>query len=430
LNLFPAGEPAEKEEYKEEPIMRKILSLVLALMLIASMAVPALAEKPITIGVVYKQTGNPFFEAAVKGFEEAKGELGFEYVHNGPADSSNEGQIQIIEGYIQQGVNAIAISANDASGCVAVLQTAMEQGIYVVSWDSAVLPEGRNLNIDPSNAENIGRVQIEEIAKQIGGAGQIAILSAGATMDNQNTWIKFMQQTLEDPQYADIKAIFYIKVNPTVEGIIDSARTIGGKQVDANAVKQLVDAKLDGALRDVAASFTLMSLHQEREKFIQEVQNRLKTDLQENGLVLESVSILTLRAARQGSFGTDDVFGAQVARANAQVIQQAQRERNDIERQTEIEIKLRDTGTAKQRLALDQELALAAATQEREVRTSQASEKAQADQRVFEEFQKSEFLLKKGMLDAVVPRKELKGYIARALDFMVAPAAASATDSE
>ena len=113
----------------------------------------------------------------------------------------------------------------------------------------------------------------------------------------------------KDPQYADIKVIFYIKVNPTVEGIIDAARTIGGKQVDSNAVKQLVGAKLDGALHDVAASFTLMSLHQERKKFIQEVQSSLKTDLEENGLILESVSILTLRAARQGSFGTDDVFG-------------------------------------------------------------------------------------------------------------------------
>ncbi|MBL8056541.1 MAG: hypothetical protein JNK29_07565 [Anaerolineales bacterium] len=194
----------------------------------------------------------------------------------------------------------------------------------------------------------------------------------------------------KDPQYADIRAIFYVKVNPTVEGITDAARTIGGKAVDANSVKQLVDAKLDGALRDVAASFTLMSLHQEREKFIQEVQSRLKTDLEENGLILESVSILTLRAARQGSFGTDDVFGAQVARANAEVIQQAQRERNDIERRTEIEIKQRDIATAKQRLDLDRELALAAAAQEREVRTSQAAEKAEADQRVFVESQKTE----------------------------------------
>jgi acetyl-CoA carboxylase carboxyl transferase subunit beta len=34
-------------------------------------------------------------------------------------------------------------------------------------------------------------------------------------------------------------------------------------------------------------------------------------------------------------------------------------------------------------------------------------------------FQRSEFLLEHGMLDAVVPRKHLKPYIARALDFMV-----------
>jgi acetyl-CoA carboxylase carboxyl transferase subunit beta len=37
-------------------------------------------------------------------------------------------------------------------------------------------------------------------------------------------------------------------------------------------------------------------------------------------------------------------------------------------------------------------------------------------------FQRSEFLLEHGMLDAVVHRKELKAYISRALDFMVAAA--------
>ncbi len=194
----------------------------------------------------------------------------------------------------------------------------------------------------------------------------------------------------KDPQYADIKAIFYIKVHPAMEGIIDAARTIGGKVIDAEAVKRLVDAKLDGALRDVAATFTLMSLHQERENFIKEVQSRVKGDLEENGLVLESVSILTLKAARQGSFGTDDVFGAQVARANAEVIQMAQRKRNDIERQTEIEIKQRDITTAKEALSLEQDLAFATATQEREVRTREAAEKAAADQDVYQQEQAAE----------------------------------------
>jgi acetyl-CoA carboxylase carboxyl transferase subunit beta len=41
-------------------------------------------------------------------------------------------------------------------------------------------------------------------------------------------------------------------------------------------------------------------------------------------------------------------------------------------------------------------------------------------------FQRSEFLLEHGMLDAVVPRKELKAYISRALDFMSTVTAASA----
>lgn len=41
-------------------------------------------------------------------------------------------------------------------------------------------------------------------------------------------------------------------------------------------------------------------------------------------------------------------------------------------------------------------------------------------------FQRSEFLLEHGMLDAVVPRKQLKPYVARALDFMAGPVATSA----
>ena len=41
-------------------------------------------------------------------------------------------------------------------------------------------------------------------------------------------------------------------------------------------------------------------------------------------------------------------------------------------------------------------------------------------------FQRSEFLLEHGMLDAVVSRKELKMYISRALEFMSTATAASA----
>ncbi len=237
---------------------------------------------------------------------------------------------------------------------------------------------------------------------RVGGVGNTpkVIMNGGSLvlgLIHEVTWVDLGTMTVEiertennalltkDPQYADIRAIFYIKVDPTVEGITTAARTIGSKTVEKNVVKDLVDAKLDGALRDVAATFTLLSLHQERENFIQEVQNRVKGDLEENGLVLESVSILTLRAARQGTFPTDDVFGAQVARANAEFIRTAERERNDIERRTEMEIKQRNISTEKEKLALDQDLAFAFATQEREVMMRSATEKASAQRSILEQ---------------------------------------------
>jgi len=47
-------------------------------------------------------------------------------------------------------------------------------------------------------------------------------------------------------------------------------------------------------------------------------------------------------------------------------------------------------------------------------------------QKLPEGFQRSEFLLKHGMLDAVVPRGEMKAYIAKALDFFAGPAVLAA----
>lgn len=237
-----------------------------------------------------------------------------------------------------------------------------------------------------------------------------------------------------DPQYADIRAIFYIKVNPVTEGIERAARTIGGGEINNDNIKRLVESKLEGALRDVAATFSLMSLHQEREKFVERVQNLVRQDLDENGLVLESVSITTLKSARQGSFGIDDVFGAQVARANAQVIQNALRERNeidqltqteiakrnataeqerndierkkqleisrrnssvqqetnDIERSAELEIATRNATVEQEKLSLERNISQARATQQREILIREAEEKSAADQASFTQQQAAE----------------------------------------
>ena len=111
----------------------------------------------------------------------------------------------------------------------------------------------------------------------------------------------------QDLQPVDIHAVFHIKVNPTLEGILDAARTFGGKAVDTPAVGSLLKAKLSGALRDVIASLPFMSLHQEPEKLVQEIQKRLKGDLEENGLVLESVSIVALKPTQPSPLDMKEV---------------------------------------------------------------------------------------------------------------------------
>jgi uncharacterized membrane protein YqiK len=111
-----------------------------------------------------------------------------------------------------------------------------------------------------------------------------------------------------DAQPVDIEAVFYVKVAPVIESIADAARTIGGKTVDAEAIKQLVSPKLSSVLRDVVAAFTLETLPRENEEFTQEVQKHVRRDLEENGLVLESLSLVALGPSRPDSVGTSEVI--------------------------------------------------------------------------------------------------------------------------
>ena len=188
--------------------MKKLVSLLLIALLVLALA-PAFAEgESIYIGVVYKQSGNAYFQAAVTGFEQAAEELGFTFDHDGPDDGSSHGQIRIIENYITQGVDALCVSANDPAALVDVLQEAMAEGIVVVSWDAPVNPEGRTLDVEPASAKSIALTQLESIAKSINYEGQLAIVSAMATAPNQNLWISFIEEALEtDETYANIEYV-------------------------------------------------------------------------------------------------------------------------------------------------------------------------------------------------------------------------------
>jgi rhamnose transport system substrate-binding protein len=168
---------------------------------------PAAAQDdPVRIALVVKALGIGFFEAAAKGAEEAAAELGnVEIIYTGPTDTTAEGQIEVINSLIAQQVDAIAISANDQDAVVPALKRAMDRGITVVSWDSGVAPEGREMHLNPSSNELIGNMIIKLAADHLPEGGQVAVLSASATATNQNTWIAEMEKVM--PNYPGIEVV-------------------------------------------------------------------------------------------------------------------------------------------------------------------------------------------------------------------------------
>ena len=256
--------------------MKKILALVLALMLVFSVA--AFAEKAgegITIGVVYKQSGNAYFQAGVTGFEKAAEELGFEFMHDGPDDGSSDGQIRIIENYIAQGVDALCISANDPAALVDVCNEAREAGIKVISWDAKVDAEGRDLDVEPASAQVIGVTQLDSLVNSIGGEGQIAILSAMATAPNQNLWISFIEEALNsgDEKYANIEYVGtvygddeYTKSFNETQGLLDKYPDLKGIIVPTTVGGPAVCKCIQDAGRDVKV--TGLTLASDMKEFI------------------------------------------------------------------------------------------------------------------------------------------------------------------
>ena len=175
--------------------MKLLKTLAITTALAALFASPAFAQT--RIALVVKSLGNGFFDAANKGAQEAAAELGnVEVIYTGPTAATAEAQIEVINSLIAQQVDAIAISANDPDALVPALKKAMERGIKVISFDSGVAQEGRQLHLNPSDTNLIGETIIKLAADYLPDGGDVAILSASSTATNQNAWIEAAKAAL------------------------------------------------------------------------------------------------------------------------------------------------------------------------------------------------------------------------------------------
>jgi rhamnose transport system substrate-binding protein len=159
-----------------------------------------------TIGMIVKNLGNPFFEAAEKGAKEAAAELGDEVIFTGPDTPTAEGQIALIDAFIAQKVDVIAPVANDPDALIPICKKAQDAGIKVVAWNSP-MSEGVDIYVDNPSAEGLGRIEVQMLGELMNYEGEFAILSAAATMPNQNLFIEWMKEELKDPKYEKMELV-------------------------------------------------------------------------------------------------------------------------------------------------------------------------------------------------------------------------------
>ena len=155
-----------------------------------------------------KNLGNPYFDTSTKGAKAAADELGAELEEVGPETASPDAQVSYINTVAQLGQDALILSANDPEALCVAIDEARSADVKVVTFDADTNPECRDLFVNQATAEGIASKQLELISEQIGGEGEIAILSAAANATNQNAWIDMMEKELADnPDYANIELV-------------------------------------------------------------------------------------------------------------------------------------------------------------------------------------------------------------------------------
>ncbi len=166
------------------------------------------AEIPagLTIAMLPKQLNNPYFDVAAKGGERAVSEVKGKFSQVGPSEASASSQVSYINTLSQQDTKVILVSANDPNAICNALDQARSAGAKVVTFDSDTKPGCRDLFINQATADGIAKTQIDLIADQIGGKGQVAILSATANATNQNAWIEVMK-TYAGEKYPDVEIV-------------------------------------------------------------------------------------------------------------------------------------------------------------------------------------------------------------------------------
>lgn len=154
-----------------------------------------------------KLVGIPYFTTCNEGAQEAAKELGITCTYNGPTTADAAQQVTMLEDYIAQGVDAIAVAPNDPAAMTSVLKKAKDAGILVMDWDTQADPSLTKVSVCQVNDQKFGEHMVDKLIEYMGtDSGQIALVTGGLSAANLNAWIKASKNYLAK-KYPNIEIV-------------------------------------------------------------------------------------------------------------------------------------------------------------------------------------------------------------------------------
>lgn len=180
----------------------------------------------------------------------------------------------------------------------------------------------------------------------------------------------------KDRLRVDAAVEFYVRVQPTEDGVATAAQALAGKSFRSSELSETLEGKLVDAMLSVAARYTMDSLQDERAKYVAEVSDALQENLAQNGLVLESVSLTRLDQTPFHALDENNAFNALGMRRLAEIIAVNKKERAEIESDADVSVRRSHLEATKRKLLIEQEEEQAMIEQQREIETSRAVSQA------------------------------------------------------
>ncbi|MCF0145192.1 MAG: autoinducer 2 ABC transporter substrate-binding protein [Eubacterium sp.] len=262
---------------KAKLVVSGILCAVMALSLVAVGGTKAAAEEaPAPSGANYKilfmpkLTNIPYFQSTNEGAQEVAKELGIEVIYDGPTEADASAQVQMLENYIAQGVDAIVVGPNDPAAVTSVLKKAGEAGIIVLDWDTQADPTVTDGSVYNVIDEEFGKHMVDKLVEYMGtDEGDIAIITGGLEAANLNAWIDAGQEYMaeeypglnvvtiepsnesQDEAYQDTKDV--LTAYPSVIGILGYSSPTGpgcGKAIADMGLQDKVAVVANGLEED------------------------------------------------------------------------------------------------------------------------------------------------------------------------------------